>query len=233
MSEHTVPAPTLLRGLWFALEQAGLLLNHAVLLYDGGACPTAAGVALLAREELGRHAILQDLWAKAATGAPAPTRSQLRALCEDHVQKQRRGMFSSSLRGEGESAWARLLRSLHTLPYHSREAAAVRDNVNLARLAKDKRTPDERHATRMRAFYVDLHDDANEWSRPTDLDPVLARDTLYDAVNDYSVRRDNLTTPGVREFVNADLARALDAWGTKPSLPPPKWPRVLDQPAGE
>ena len=53
-------APFLLEGAWYAFEQSGRLLNDAVTLFDGGSHSTAAGIALLGREELGKGRILLD-----------------------------------------------------------------------------------------------------------------------------------------------------------------------------
>lgn len=227
MSDGTLVAPdTLLRGSWFALEQAGRLLRDAVMLEDGGAHSTAAGLALLAREELGRYAILRDLWARAPKGGAAPIVAEVRALCEDHVAKQRRGAFSSLMRAEGDSRLATLMRRLLKCPYHSPDAQVARGEVEAAQRAKDKRTPEDRHTQRMRAFYVDLTESGAAWHRPTELDPAETRNWLYDAVNDYSVQRDRLTTPGVREVAEPDLVSALDGWPDKPPLLPPVWPQM-------
>jgi len=48
-----VTEQTLLHGAWYALEQAGQLVDSAVTLVDAGAFSTATGVAMLGREELG------------------------------------------------------------------------------------------------------------------------------------------------------------------------------------
>jgi len=221
-----VALDTLLRGTWFALEQAGRLLREAVALEDSGAHSTAAGLALLAREELGRYVILRELWGRASQGGAALTAAEVRAACENHVVKQQRGAFSSVMRAQGDSRLATLMRRLLKLPYHSPDAQLARSEVEVARCAKDKRTPTDRHTQRMRAFYVDLAESGATWYRPAELDPAETRNWLFDAVNDYSGLRDCLTTPGVREVAEPELAAALDTWPDKPPLPPPVWPQM-------
>jgi HEPN superfamily AbiV-like protein len=61
LSDAHLTADALLRGSLFALEQCGLLLNDAALLLEHQRWPSSAGVALLAREELGRSRILRHL----------------------------------------------------------------------------------------------------------------------------------------------------------------------------
>src|SRR6266566_893285 len=58
----SVSERVLLEGMWFSLEQCGRLLRDAVNLFEGGSDPTAVGLAMLAREEMGKARILRDLW---------------------------------------------------------------------------------------------------------------------------------------------------------------------------
>jgi AbiV family abortive infection protein len=51
----------LLEGATYALEQCGLLLRDANLLYRNGSYSSAVALALFAREELGRYRILLGL----------------------------------------------------------------------------------------------------------------------------------------------------------------------------
>jgi AbiV family abortive infection protein len=221
-----VALDSLLRGSWYALDQAGRLLREAVALEDSGAHSTAGGLALLAREELGRYAILRELWGRALQGGAVPTPAEVRAACENHVVKQQRGAFSSVMQAQGDSRLATLMRRLLKLPYHSQDAQLARAEVEAARRAKDKRTPTDRHTQRMRAFYVDLAENGRTWHRPAELDPAETRNWIFDAINDYSVLRDRLTTPGVREFAEPEFAAALDTWPDRPPLPPPVWPQM-------
>jgi hypothetical protein len=51
----------LLEGAVYALEQCGLLLRDATLLYRNDSCASAVALAAFAREELGRWKILLTL----------------------------------------------------------------------------------------------------------------------------------------------------------------------------
>jgi AbiV family abortive infection protein len=58
----------LLEGAAYALEQCGLLLRDANLLYRSGSYASAVALAAFAREELGRWKILRDLRKKVLHG---------------------------------------------------------------------------------------------------------------------------------------------------------------------
>jgi hypothetical protein len=58
----------LLEGAVYALEQCGLLLRDANVLYRNGSYSSAVAVALFAQEELGRWSILLDLRRKVLDG---------------------------------------------------------------------------------------------------------------------------------------------------------------------
>jgi AbiV family abortive infection protein len=63
-----VTEQTLLHGAWYALEQAGQLVDSAVTLVDAGTFSTATGVAMLGHEELGSYRILRRLANEVAKG---------------------------------------------------------------------------------------------------------------------------------------------------------------------
>jgi hypothetical protein len=58
--KKSVSPQYLLEGAVYALEQCGLLLRDANLLYRNGSYSSAVAVALFATEELGRWSILLD-----------------------------------------------------------------------------------------------------------------------------------------------------------------------------
>src|SRR4051794_29506052 len=61
-------AQSLLRGAVYSLEQCGLLLGDAKLLYENGSYATALAVAAFAREDLGRWRILLKLRKRVLAG---------------------------------------------------------------------------------------------------------------------------------------------------------------------
>src|SRR5436190_22890133 len=98
----------LLKGAAYALEQCGLLLRDANLLYRNGSYASAVAVALFAREELGRYRILLDLRKQVLRGERF-TIKEIQDRCWDHVRKQEAGMMSFVLRLVTDPALAKLL----------------------------------------------------------------------------------------------------------------------------
>jgi AbiV family abortive infection protein len=84
----------LIEGAAYALEQCGLLLRDANLLYQNGSYASAAAVALFAQEELGRYQILLELRKKVVDGGSV-TIKEIQTRCGDHVRKQEAGVMSS------------------------------------------------------------------------------------------------------------------------------------------
>src|SRR5215475_183400 len=80
----------LLHGAVYALEQCGLLLRDANLLYESGSYATAIALAAFAQEELGRWKMLRDLRKEVLDGDHL-TAEQVRTRCGDHVRKQEAG----------------------------------------------------------------------------------------------------------------------------------------------
>src|SRR5713101_2561675 len=89
---------TLLIGVIYALEQCGLLLRDANILYRNRSYASAVVLTAFAREELGRYRILLDFWHRAHDGKETFTADQIRNTCDDHVTKQQAGMLSTSMR---------------------------------------------------------------------------------------------------------------------------------------
>jgi HEPN superfamily AbiV-like protein len=75
-----VASEVLLLGSLYALEQCGHLLIDAITLIENKRYPTAAGLALLAKEEIGRHGILLDHWR--AAGDYVATRDEVILLMD-------------------------------------------------------------------------------------------------------------------------------------------------------
>ena len=92
-----VPADYLLKGAVYALEQCGVLLRDAALLYRSGAHASAVVLAAFAREALGQWKILQALRKEVIEGKTV-TIAEIKTRCGNHVQKQRAGMLSVTKR---------------------------------------------------------------------------------------------------------------------------------------
>ena len=77
----------LLEGAVYALEQCGLLLRDANILFRNGSYANAVVLAAFAREELGRFIILLDFRKQALTGKKTFTIKAIQDHCDDHVAK--------------------------------------------------------------------------------------------------------------------------------------------------
>ncbi len=107
-----VSARFLLEGGWYALHQCGVLLSDAVLLHDATRYATATGVAMLAREELGKAKILFDLWKDVQVGRRAVTTKQIKSKLDDHEEKQRRAQLSMTFQAAHGTREATLMREM-------------------------------------------------------------------------------------------------------------------------
>jgi AbiV family abortive infection protein len=197
----------ILQGFAYALEQCGLLLRDANVLYQSGSYASSVVLTGFAREELGRSTILRDLWRRASAGENF-TVENLEQACSDHVTKQRAGMLSITMTADRDSGLGKLLSQSPSDP----EARA-----NLERIdeIKTKRVPDERHEKRMAALYVEPISET-QWNRPAYTSASNAYEFLRDACNDYQGRRDPMN---LKEG-HRDLYDALEAWSDRPEFAP-------------
>ena len=218
MSPKTlVSADTLYRGAWYALEQAGRLLDGAVSLANVEQWSTATGLAMLAREELGRSRLLRRLASKVSDGH-AMTPAQVQDSCEDHVEKQRASAMSTTLRAHQDSGLGTVLRQRMSVEPGSAEWHLIDRQLEVVTAAKARRAPKERHGLRMRAFYTDIAANGNQWRRPAELQRVESFEAVVDAINDYAPERDRL----MNEAAGADhpeMEAARVAMNPQPVLP--------------
>jgi AbiV family abortive infection protein len=209
-----VSSDFLLRGGWYALEQAGRLVNEATVLFEAGSHSTAAGLALLSREELAKSRKLFALWMKAFRGEQI-TRDQ---VAEDidigHIEKQRHGASTFSI--PVDAGTLEILNRERDVTPEQYDEVSRRLNARFERLRK--KAPTARHQQRLRAFYVDPARDGNTWLRPSDLSRSEAEDILIHARNDYWQHRRRGRPARVSDLDALDAA--LAAWQDKPELPP-------------
>jgi AbiV family abortive infection protein len=219
----------LLEGAAYGLEQCGLLLRDANILYRSGSYANAVVLAAFAREELGRSTILFDLRRRALAGAQF-TIKQVRERCDDHVTKQRAGMLSTVIRANNETGLGKVLRA--RMENHPQSAAWQEADAKLKQIddLTKKRVPSERHAKRISALYVEPA--SGKWNRPaTAISVSLAHEFLQDAVNDYAGRyqqRYITSTDSILKHTDPELYSALEQWSDRPELQPPEWPPYPD-----
>lgn len=213
---------TLLRGSWYALEQAGRLLRSAVTLFDGGDPSTAVVVAMFGREELGRSLILHGLAAKARSGEKL-TPNQIRKSCENHFAKQEAVALSTTLRVEPHTQLSVAVQTRMRAAHYSEARRKASVEIEEATKAKRKRDPMDRHDVRMRGLYVDLDDPGTSWIRPASMSVQVAKNQIVDAVNDYATELDQLRND-VLEQDFPEMAAVRARMSPIPELPAPVWP---------
>jgi AbiV family abortive infection protein len=225
----------LMRGMHYALEQCGLLLRDAMILYRNQCYATATMLAAFAREELGKARQLGQMRREVLAGATL-TVKDVRSRCGgSHVAKQERGQMSIVLPVSNDPEMAELSRVLAV--YHRESKEWQRAYARLQEKAEDRGrlVPAERHHTRMRCLYVDPDDAGTTWSRPRDCTKEEANEFLNHAANDYSTqylyyaKQCQSYQQGNVRVEDEDLTRAMQAWPDRSDLPQPEWPE--EQPA--
>jgi AbiV family abortive infection protein len=156
----------LFKNPFYALEQSGLLLRDANILYRRGSYATTIVLAAFAREELGRYRILLDLWRRACTGEVLSVK-QIQQRCDNHETKQKAGMLSTTMRADRDSGLGKILRASLENPPQSSAAQEARATLKTIDRKEQKRTPDDRHGQRMSALYVEPESETR-WNRPDD-----------------------------------------------------------------
>jgi AbiV family abortive infection protein len=213
----------LLKGSFYALEQCGLLLRDASVLYRNGSYASTIVLAAFAREELGRHRMLLGMRRRVLDGTETFTADQTRDECDDHVARQRAGMSSSMMRADRDSGLGKVLRASVENPPQSPQFQKARATLKKIDLTKQKRTPSDRHEKRMLALYVEPLSET-QWNRPDDTSAMAAYEFLADAVNDYSGRYHNIAC-AILQQNDPDLYGAIEQWVDRPELPTPEHPR--------
>ena len=220
---------TLLRGSWYALEQAGRLLRSAVTLFDGGDPSTALVLAMFGREELGRSKILCDLAAKVRAGEKL-TAKQISKSCEDHIAKQEAAALSTTLRVDPNTQLSAAVQTRVRAGFHSEAGREASAEIEKATKAKRKRDPKSRHDARVQGLYVGINYSGTSWIRPASLSPQAVKDHIVDAVNDYAGELDRLRNDVIEQDF-PEMAAARARMNPIPVLPAPSWP-ALEQDAG-
>jgi AbiV family abortive infection protein len=214
-----ITAQSLLHGAVYSLEQCGLLLGDAKLLYENGSYATALAVAAFAREDLGRWRILLELRKRVLAGESLAV-EDVKTVCDDHVRKQEAGMPSLTLRADNDSGVGKLLQSRTKAPLDSKERKEADKQVDKIDQLKSKRTPDDRHRLRMKALYVDLLSE-EQWNQPArEISQTVAYEFIVDARNDYELQRfQRYMDLSLVKSGDPELHDALVQWSDRPELP--------------
>ena len=224
----TITPQFLLEGAVLALEQCGLLLRDANVLYRGGSYASAVVLTAFAREELGRYTILLDLRKEVLTGKEF-TIEEIQDRCDDHVTKQQAGMLSTVFTADRDSGLGKLLRV--RMESHPQSAEWKEAEAALTRISetKNKRVPSDRHKSRMSALYVEPISE-HRWNRPAETSQAFAQQFMQDAVNDYAGRYHQgyiTSDDSILKHIDLELYNALEQWTGRPKLQPPEWPPIV------
>jgi AbiV family abortive infection protein len=225
MPAASVTPRYLLEGAAYALEQCGLLLQDANVLYRNGSYSSAVAIALFAREELGRYRILLDLRKEVLSGNHF-TIEEIGKRCKKHEHKQEAGMLSFVMRIDTDIPLGGVLGTYLNVEHGSKEWKTAREQLQQAQ----QTIPVKRHNQRMSALYVDaVAPDA--WSRPTkEISQLSAYQNLQDAANDYSGQYTRYTNLEIGKPDDPELYNALEAWIGRPTLPRSERPKRPELP---
>jgi AbiV family abortive infection protein len=219
----------LLKGAVYALEQCGLLLCDANVLYKAGSYASAVVLAEFAREELGRWKLLLKLREDVAGGKQL-TVDDIKQSCGDHEAKQKAAMLSTTMRTDRDTGLGKLLNARASAKPGSSEWNAADKQIRDIDDKLKKRTPGDRHEQRKSALYVDPIS-STEWSRPrANETQKTAYNCIADAVNDYRLQ-------ATQRYMQIDhikaqtpeLYEALMKWTDRPTTLP--WPEAPAFPA--
>ena len=208
----------LLKGAVYSLEQCGVLLCDADLLYRRGAYASCVVLAAFAREALGQWKILLDLREEVIGGKTA-TIPEIKDRCSDHVQKQKAGMLSVTMRGDHGSGSGKLLMSRMEAQPRTEEWTKTNEALEQIVRKRKKAIPAERHEQRAVALYVDPIS-VDRWNRPSkEISKAQALTSIVDARNDYVIQFDRYTSVAIIQITKPDLFKALERWPDRPELP--------------
>jgi AbiV family abortive infection protein len=219
---ESVTAEYLLRGAVYALEQCGVLLRDAALLYRNGAYASAVVLAAFAREALGQWKILLATRTE-AIGGKTFTIAEIKARCSNHVQKQRAGMLSVVMRADRDTGAGQLMMSRITAQPGTEEWKKANDALARIDRRMKREVPTERHEQREVALYVDPIEplSVDRWNRPSiEISQIRAFGFITDARNDYAIQFDRYTNLVIMECTDPELSKALELWSGRPELPP-------------
>jgi AbiV family abortive infection protein len=226
-----VTSQFLVQGYAYSLEQCGLLLRDANILYRTQSYASTVVLATLAIEELGKSTILLDFRRQVLDGETI-TRDDIEKRFRDqraHITKQEAGMLSIDLTDDDDPEFGKLLRVTMESDRQSPEWQAASAALARIQARKRKRLPTERHQARTDALYVDLKSES-EWKRPVVSTSRSYATTLLRAVVENYARRyhdryiSSMEPISQLQHRDPKLYDALYEWSDRPELPRPEWP---------
>jgi hypothetical protein len=133
------------------------------------------------------------------------------------------------MRADRDSGLGKLLSDRFAAAPGSDERKAADEKVEKIDDLKKNRTPQVRHAQRIRALYVDPVS-TDRWNRPSiEISQSTAQDFISDATNDYAGEHERYTNLEITKDLDPDLFKALEQWPDRPELPLPERPTTLPE----
>ena len=169
-----------LAGAVYSLFNARQRILDGCCLLEAKSASGAAMMAILAREELGRHGLLLK-HAVRMNGDDVISAAQLNDECSDHVRKLKLGQTSVQIPLPPELLDR--FKELCSTPGMS-EKDGVMDAISKLARCKRKRDPDDAHLLRLRSQYVNARDDGG-WDRPDTITMKEAAALLHTVSADY------------------------------------------------
>ncbi|MGA8676495.1 MAG: AbiV family abortive infection protein [Candidatus Acidiferrales bacterium] len=207
---------SIVEGAFYAMEQAGLLINDAAALYAQRRWPSSLVVAVFSMEELGKAEMMLKRGVEAAKTGPK-SKEDVMAGANRHATKLRAGRGKATVTAS-VSFWGDIPEP------NTQESAELEKQLDAAEKIALHNAPNDAHAARMRALYVDLGED-EIWARPTKTEPSEAYLMVSAASIEYGVRRGKFVQP-----TDDVLKRAVAELGGRvpklPEAPRVEWPRI-------
>jgi len=207
-------ASDIIEGAYYAMEQAGLLINDAASLYAQRRWPSSLVLAVFAMEELGKAEMLLIRGIDAGTSGDK-TRTDVMQGSATHTTKLKAGRGTTTVT-TAVSFWG-------DIPVPSTaEATALEQQLRAAEQIALDHAPAQAHAARVRALYVDLEQD-ERWARPNETGPSEAYLMVSAASIEYRVRREKFVNP-----TDPTVQRVFQQVGARlpalPVAPDVNWP---------
>jgi len=208
-------ATNIIEGAYYAMDQAGQLLNDAVVLYERKRWPSSLMLAVFSLEELGKAEALLCRARDSVDTGPKNVQDVMAGLAA-HRTKLRTGRGPLTITAT-ISFWGDIPEP------GTREMAEIEQRLADADRIAQENAPREAHEARMRALYVDLGD-GELWQRPTETTSKEAYLMLSAASVEYGVRRVKFVNPtdAVVRQAQIDLVGRLPRL---PEAPEVNWPR--------
>jgi AbiV family abortive infection protein len=176
-----VSSDKILHGVFLTIRQAWELLSAAQILQRAQKFPSAYGMAVFCREEVGKSRLLEGYWQASEAGKAVSARDLNSGALRSHAKKLQavgkilsQGIFSQGPPPDPGSSEAREeLLQLRAINARARELDPART-----------------HLGRLRAFYVEMHEAGAGWWKPwTMFDSAKSSGEILEAETAYILRR--------------------------------------------